>query len=172
MLISIPKRYIPNDLTEKDKSKIKKELLRSRRLYKKNKYHTRKKVKSFKSKESKHITKAKQTYKINRVSPNKHLAHKTGCSVKGLKKIMDKGMGAYYSSGSRPNQTAHSWGIARLASAITGGKSAAVDFNIIEKHCKKTGKAYKNALLSKRKHGKGNRKTKSVKIKDKNRRHR
>ena len=41
---------------------------------------------------------------------------------------MKKGQGAYYSSGSRPNQSAHSWGYARLASAITGGKSAAVDF--------------------------------------------
>ena len=52
---------------------------------------------------------------------------KTGCSIEALKKIVNKGEGAYYSSGSRPNQTSHSWGYARLASAITGGKAAAVD---------------------------------------------
>ena len=35
----------------------------------------------------------------------------------------------------RPNQTPQSWGIARLASAVTGGKAAAVDYKIIEEGC-------------------------------------
>ena len=59
-----------------------------------------------------------------------------------LKKILNKGRGAYYSSGSRPNQTPHSWGIARLASAITGGKSSQIDFHILEKYCKSNSKAF------------------------------
>ena len=33
---------------------------------------------------------------------------KTKCSLKGLKQIVKKGQGAYYSSGSRPSQTGHS----------------------------------------------------------------
>ena len=66
-----------------------------------------------------------------------------------MKKIIKKGQGAYYSSGSRPNQTSHSWGIARLASAITGGKSSQIDFHILEKYCKSNSKALKLAKNSK-----------------------
>ena len=54
---------------------------------------------------------------------------------KGVKQIVKKGEGAYFSSGSRPNQTPQSWGLARLASSITAGKSAAVDYDIIKKGC-------------------------------------
>ena len=39
------------------------------------------------------------------IAMDKELSKKTGCSIKTLKKIVKKGMGAYYSSGSRPNQT-------------------------------------------------------------------
>ena len=59
-------------------------------------------------------------------------AKSSGISKGTLEKVYKRGLGAYYSSGSRPNQTGHSWGIARLASAITGGKAAAVDFNILK----------------------------------------
>ena len=63
-----------------------------------------------------------------------------------LKQIIRKGEGAYYSSGSRPNQTAQSWGIARLASAITSGNASKVDFHIIDKGCDHNKKAYKLAI--------------------------
>ena len=164
MLITIPQRYVPKHLSKKDKNIIRKELKKSRKQYKKNKYHTRKRVKSFKSKTSSHILNARRIYKTQKIAPSRELARKTGCSLKGLKAIEKKGMGAYYSSGSRPNQTAQSWGRARLASAITGGKSAAVDFHIIEKECKKDHKAYIEAMKAKKKHGKGTRRVKSVKI--------
>ena len=42
--------------------------------------------------------------------------------------IIKKGQGAYYSSGSRPNQTPHSWGYARLGSSISGGKACCCRF--------------------------------------------
>ena len=164
MLITIPQKYVPKHLSKKDKKIIRKELKKSRKQYKKKKYHTRKRVKSFKSKTSSHILNARKMYKTLKIAPSRELARKTGCSLKGLKAIEKKGMGAYYSSGSRPNQTAQSWGRARLASAITGGKSAAVDFHIIEKECKKGRKAYIEALKAKKKHGKGTRRVKSVKI--------
>ena len=154
---SYPKRYIPKRLTKKDKRKQRKEINKSRKAYKKGKYYTRKKVKSFKSKESPHITKAKKMYKINTISASSNLAKKTKCSVGALSKIVKKGQGAYFSSGSRPNQTGHSWGRARLASSITGGKAAAVDFKILEAGCKPDSKALRLAKSSKRRNGYGTR---------------
>ena len=88
------------------------------------------------------------------------MARKTGCSVSSLKQIVKKGEGAYYSSGSRPNQTPQSWGLARLASAITGGKSAAVDYDILDKGCNHKKTAFILANKSKRKYNFGHSKTK------------
>ena len=82
----------------------------------------------------------------------------SGCTKKCLRKIIKKGMGAYYSSGSRPNQSGSSWGIARLASSITGGKAAAVDYKILEEGCRNDSRALKLAKRSRRKHGYGKRK--------------
>ena len=161
---SVPRRYIPKGLSKKDKKKQREMLKKSRKMYKKGKYFTRKKVKSFKSKKSNHITKAQKIYKVEKIYPGKELANKTGCSIDALKKIVKKGEGAYFSSGSRPNQTAQSWGYARLASAITGGKSAAVDYNILEKGCEMESEALRLAKKAKRKYGYGKRKTPQVKI--------
>ncbi len=145
----IPKKYVPKSLSKKDKSKQKKMLKKSQRMYKKKRYYTREKVKSFKSKKSNHIKNAEEIYKINSIKASKELAEKTGCSLKGLQEIVKKGQGAYYSSGSRPNQTAHSWGRARLASAITGGKSSQIDYHILKKYCSPGSKALKLANNSK-----------------------
>jgi len=156
--MNVPIKYLPKKLTKKDRKILKKELKKSRKGYKKGKYVTRKKVKSFKSKKSQHILNAERIYKLKNLAVNKELVKKTGCSSKSLNAIIKKGQGAYYSSGSRPNQTAHSWGVARLASSITAGKAAAVDFHILEEHCDKSKKAYKMGLKAKRIHGKGTRK--------------
>ena len=120
--LSVPIKYVPLRLTEKDKQKQSSMLKKSRKMYEKDQYFVREPVKSFQSKPSNHVKNAKKIYKVDNVSPNKQLAKATGCSVKALKEIVKKGQGAYYSSGSRPNQTAHSWGLARLASSITSGK--------------------------------------------------
>jgi hypothetical protein len=114
-------------------------------MYKQNKYYTRKPVASYKHKTSSHITNAKRIYGVETVAPTRELSMKTGCSIDALQQIVKKGQGAYYSSGSRPNQTAQSWGLARLASAITAGKAAKVDYNILEKGCNPTSKALKLA---------------------------
>tara|TARA_B100001142_G_scaffold224963_1_gene223124 strand:- start:3855 stop:4505 length:651 start_codon:yes stop_codon:yes gene_type:complete len=157
----VPRRYVPKHLSKKDKKKQARELKKSRKAYKKGKYYQRKKVKSFKRKESRHIKKAKKMYKIKSLKINKTLARKTGCKTRGLRKIVAKGKGAYYSSGSRPNQSAHSWGYARLGSSITGGKASAVDYKILKKYCSKKSKALKLATKMK---GKGTRRVKKVKI--------
>jgi hypothetical protein len=157
-------RYLPKRLTPKDKKKQSEMLLKSKRLYKQGKYYTRKLVKSFKSKKSSHILNAQKMYGVSKIGATDELAKKTGCSKTALAKIINKGAGAYYSSGSRPNQTAQSWGIARLASALTFGKAGAVDYNILNNGCKTGSKGYNAAQLARKKHGYGNRRVPKVKI--------
>jgi hypothetical protein len=160
--IKIPIRYLPINLNKKDKENQAKMLLKSRRLYKKHKYYTRKPLASYKNKTSNHIINARKIYGIDNLLPTKELSRKTGCSRAALKKIINKGEGAYFSSGSRPNQTAQSWGIARLASSLTAGKSAAVDYKIIEKGCDHKKKAFILANKSRRKYKYGHSKTKKI----------
>lgn len=147
--ISVPKKYVPTALNQKDKKKQSNMLKKSRKMYDKQEYFVRKPLKSFQSKPSQHVKNAKKLYGVDKIIPNKELSTATGCSIKALKEIVKKGQGAYYSSGSRPNQTAHSWGIARLASAITSGKSAAIDYHILEKGCDHKKKAFKLAKEAK-----------------------
>lgn len=155
-LMKIPVRYLPFGLSKKDSKKQIQMLKKSRSDYKKGKYFTRKQVKSFHSKPSNHIKNAQKIYGVEKVVPSKELAKATGCSINALQKIVKKGEGAYFSSGSRPNQTAQSWGYARLASSLTAGKAAAVDFDILEKGCNHRGKAFNLALKV---YGKGNKRT-------------
>jgi hypothetical protein len=162
--MNVPIKYLPKKLTKKDKKIQKEQLILSRKKYKKGKYIHRKPVKSYKSKKSKHILNAMKIYKINNLSVNDELSKKTGCTKEALNNIVKKGQGAYYSSGSRPNQTAHSWGIARLGSTITSGKAASVDYKILENGCNKTSKALKLAKLAKKKYNNGTRRVQKVKI--------
>jgi hypothetical protein len=162
--MKFPVRYLPAQLSQKDKIKAAQMLMKSKKLYKKGKYYTRQKVKSFKSKPSNHVANARRIYGVENVAPTPELAQKTGCSIGALEKIVNKGAGAYFSSGSRPNQTGQSWGLARLASAITAGKAAAVDYNILQDGCDHKGKAFILANKSKRKYGYGHGKTKKVQI--------
>lgn len=157
-------RYLPKRLTLKDRKKQSKDLMKSRSLYKKGIYYSRAKVASFKSKKSPHIIKAEKLYHVNKIGATDELSKATGCSKKSLAKIINKGAGAYYSSGSRPNQSAESWGIARLASSITAGKAAAVDYNILEEGCKSNSKALTLAKRAKKKHGHGTRRVPKVKM--------
>jgi hypothetical protein len=146
--VSLPERYVPDSLTMADKIKQVLGLNASRKAYKKGIYKERKIVKSFKSKPSKHVAKALAMYKVDSIKPSPALAKASGCKLKTLKKIVNKGEGAFYSSGSRPNQTAQSWGHARLASALTSGNAAIVDFNEIKNGCNHNGRAYKLALVA------------------------
>ncbi len=158
----VPIRYVPTTLSTVDKIKQIKMLKKSRQMYKNKKYFSRKPLSSYKNKTSKHIRNAQKIYGIEHIVPSPELAKKTGCSVDALNQIVSKGEGAYFSSGSRPNQTAQSWGLARLASSITAGKSAAVDYNILDEGCQHNKKAFKLAQKAKRKYGYGHSKTKKV----------
>jgi len=87
---------------------------------------------SVKSKRSSWVVKFEKKYKTK--ITDKEFIHKNIITKTGQKKIIDKGKGAYYSSGSRPNQTPTSWGLARLASVILNGPSRKIDKSIWEKY--------------------------------------
>ena len=121
----LPQKYVPKSLTKADREKQIKSIKEGK---------DRPKVKSFQSKRSSWVEKfeKKYGYKISNTSRiSKEIISKTG-----IDKILDKGRGAYYSAGSRPNQTAESWARARLASVIMGGGARKVDKAIWEKYKK------------------------------------
>ena len=107
----LPKKYVPASLSAEDRKKqiesIKKGLKRP-------------KV-DFDNKRSTHVEKfeKKYGYKIN----NFKRISKEIISQKGIDEIMAKGRAAYFTGGSRPNQTPTSWALGRLASVIMGGKA-------------------------------------------------
>ena len=159
--MQVPLRYIPKSLSKHDAIQQKKMLRKSRSLYKQHQYYTRKKI-EYSHKTSSHTKNAKHMYKVDAIIPSQELSLKTGCSMSALQQIVKKGEGAYYSSGSRPNQTPQSWGYARLASALTSGKAAAVDYDILKDGCDPHKKAFKLAQLARKKYKHGHSKTRRV----------
>jgi len=139
--MKVPRKYIPKHLSRKDLVKQKRNISNTRRLYKQKIYRDRPYVKSFRSKKSNHVETAKQMYGVDTIVPSTALAKKTRCTRKALRQITKKGRGAYYSSGSRPNQSAQSWARARLASTLTGGPASVVDAHILEEGCDRTSPA-------------------------------
>lgn len=123
----IPKKYTAK-LSRRDRTKQKKNLIKSRKMYKKGIYVDRPKLKSYPKKRSEWILKFEKRY--SHKITDKDFIDKHILSKKGQNQILKKGRGAYYSSGSRPNQTSSSWAYARLASVIMGGKARKVDNKI------------------------------------------
>ncbi len=76
------------------------------------------------------------TKKYNQPITNKSFISKNIITNTGIDKILNKGRGAYYSSGSRPNQNSSSWAYARLASVIMNGPARKVDKDIWLKYKK------------------------------------
>jgi hypothetical protein len=54
-------------------------------------------------------------------------AKESGISLATLKKVYRRGLGAYYSSGSRPGMSPHQWAMARVNSFIEGSKKHDTD---------------------------------------------
>jgi len=133
------KKYIPDSLSEADKKKQKKQLEKSTSDYKKGKFTPREKLKSFTSRTSSYVQDVKE--KIGLPINIDKLADKFSRTAKrkkelkaGMEEVIMKGKGAYFSAGSRPNQTPMSWGKARLASVLVGGPSRRIDKSIVEKY--------------------------------------
>lgn len=148
--VSLIPRYLPSVLTRRDRKIQYDNVVRARRLYPRGIYVSRTTVKSFPHRESKHVLRAKKTFKVRAIGATPALAKASGCSIPALRAILRKGEGAYYSSGSRPNQTAQSWGVARLASALTAGKAAGVDYHILHEGCKRGSPGWKSAQKMKK----------------------
>ena len=131
--MSIPEIYIPKLMSSKDMKKQRKQIESSRRNYSKKKYVIRDKLDSFVTKPSKHIIDLKRTYPdIKNLSDLGFLSKKFNIPISGLEMIINKGRGAYYSSGSRPNQTPDSWAYARLASTLLGRKACKIDSHVLK----------------------------------------
>ena len=128
----LPRKYTKR-LSNKDKKKQTKNIRRSIKSYKKGKYINRPKLKSYKNKKSSWVTKFEKKYGKD-IKTYKEIEKATGIPSKALREVVKKGQGAYYSSGSRPNQTAHSWGKARMYSYIMGGKTRKYDTGITKKY--------------------------------------
>ena len=126
--------YVPKTLSKRDTVRQKRGLALSRKAYKRGVYKNRPHLASFQSKKSSHVQRATALYGVS-IFPTPELARATGCRLSALRQIVKKGEGAFYSSGSRPNQTPQSWAHARLASALTGGPASRVDFSILKKGC-------------------------------------
>lgn len=102
----------------------------------------------FKTKRSQWVEKYEKKYG-HKITDTKFL-YKNVITKAGADKIIDKGRGAYYSSGSRPNQTNESWAQARLASVIMNGPARKVDRNIWEKYNKVDKKTTRKSVRRKK----------------------
>jgi hypothetical protein len=121
----VPKTYVPPSLSAEDRKKQVKSILKGEK---------RPKVESFKTKRSKHVVAFEKKY--NRKITDKQFIYKNIISKTGVDKILEKGRGAYFSSGSRPNQSPASWSNARLASVIMNGPARKTDLKIWEQYKK------------------------------------
>lgn len=118
----VPKRYVPDTLSKKDKLKQIKSIMENK---------DRPQVK-YKERRSSWAVKFQDKYGVP--ITDKEYIDKNILKEEGQEQIIMKGKGAYYSSGSRPNQTPFSWGYGRLASVIMGGKARRLDKKIWEKY--------------------------------------
>ncbi len=92
-----------------------------------------------KSKESSYTIQFNKKYgeqlsKMKGGKSKRNIAKLTGIPYKALDEVMKKGEKAYFTSGSRPNQTPQSWGRARTYSYILGGNARKVDKEITKRY--------------------------------------
>ena len=118
----VPKRYVPDTLSKKDRQKQIKSIFENK---------DRPDVK-YRNRRSSWVVKFEEKYGTKITDSD--FIDKNILKKEGQEQIIMKGKGAYYSSGSRPNQTPFSWGYGRLASVILGGKSRRLDKDIWEKY--------------------------------------
>jgi len=119
----LPKQYVPDSLTPAQKKKQEKSIREGK---------DRPKLKNVETKRSRHVIKFEKKYGV-KITDDAWIS-KNLLKREGIKQILSKGRGAYYSAGSRPNVSATQWARARLASALTGGKAKNVDKAILDKY--------------------------------------
>jgi len=119
----INKKYVPKSLSPSDKKKQIKSIIEGK---------PRPEVKA-KSRRSSFVIDFEKKYgfKITDKRVEKELI-----SAEGIKQILNKGRGAFFSSGSRPNTNPQQWAYARLASVLMNGPARKVDKKIYDKYKK------------------------------------
>lgn len=149
---SVRRKYLPPTLSKKDREKQLRSIKDQR---------IRPKVKSFKSRKSRWTKLAHDYFGIGNTSKrdmaiilSRKDKKRENQLFKGFDLIVKKGEKAYFTSGSRPNQTPQSWGMARLFSVLFGGPSRDIDDEIVTK--------YNIPLIRKKQKGKGNTTTKQI----------
>lgn len=122
---NIPKSYLPDTLSKAERQKQIKSIFEG-----KDKPRPKADIKKRKSKYTQAFDK-----KYNPKSKKlKDISKEVKIPEKALQEVYKKGVGAYRSSGSRPNQTEDSWAMARVYSYIMGGKTRKVDKHITDKY--------------------------------------
>ena len=72
----------------------------------------------------------------NKSNSIQEIAKLSGYKISGLKKIVEKGEGAFFSNPKsvRPNiKNPTAWGMARVYSSVMGGKAAKIDKDLLKK---------------------------------------
>ena len=62
----------------------------------------------------------------------KNKAKKSGVSASKIRQIYNRGLAAYRTSGHRKGVSPQAWAMARVTSALTGGKAAKVEKDILK----------------------------------------
>tara|TARA_R110002126_G_scaffold145868_4_gene291813 strand:- start:98 stop:367 length:270 start_codon:yes stop_codon:yes gene_type:complete len=78
----------------------------------------------------------KYGFKLDTPHSLKEISDLSGFKLAGLKKIVEKGEGAFYSNPSSVRKqvsSATQWGIARVYSSVMGGKAANIDKDLLKK---------------------------------------
>jgi hypothetical protein len=127
-----PNKKYTAKLSRKDKKTQIKALAKLKKAYATGKYIDRPKLNSYKKKVSSWTTKFHKLYP--KAKSIKQISNAVKIPEQALNDVIKKGKGAYYSSGSRPNQTASSWGKARMYAYILGSPTRRVDHHITEKY--------------------------------------
>jgi len=126
----IPKRYLPDSLSKSERQKQIKSIFEG-------KERPKTKVKEKKSTWTTQFDKeyGDQLDAMKGKRSKRNIAKVTGIPFKAIDEVYKKGEGAFYSSGSRPNQTASSWARGRIYAYIMGGeKVRKVDKDITDKY--------------------------------------
>jgi len=131
---NIPKKYLPDSLSPTERKKQIKSIFEGKDRPDIKKTDKSGVAKRQQTRRSSWAVKFEKKYKTN-IMDDKYII-KNLISKKGMEEILDKGRGAYYSSGSRPNVSAEQWARGRLASVILGGGARRVDKKIWEKYKK------------------------------------
>tara|TARA_B100000674_G_scaffold387464_1_gene331027 strand:- start:1576 stop:2163 length:588 start_codon:yes stop_codon:yes gene_type:complete len=138
-------------LDKKDSKKHKKYIIDRRKSAKKGEFISRNlELKSYKYKKSQNVLAFERKYGV-KITDVEGIERKVGLPAKAQKAILDKGKGAFFSSGSRPGQTPQSWAYGRLASVILKKGAYKYDKHILDKYNVKLKKPIKikNCLSSK-----------------------